>query len=88
MIHDDVNWGLTEWAVGAVWTAALTIAGFLWRLSSRVKILEDGVEMREENTERRHRENLAAWDRIDARVAQLTARLDGIVDNRINPNRR
>lgn len=82
MHQDDTTWSLIEWAIGASWTAALTIAGFLWRLSSRVKYLEDGVEMREENTERRHRENLAAWARIDERVAQLTARLDGIVDGR------
>lgn len=82
MYQDEHTWGILEYAVSAAWTAGIAISGFLWRLSSRVKLLEDGVEMREENTERRHRENLAAWARIDDRVAQLTARLDGIVDGR------
>ena len=74
------SWGFVEFAVAAAWTVVTGLAGFVYRLTMRVGMLEDGAELREVNTERRHKENLAAWDRIDNRVAQLTARLDGVVD--------
>lgn len=76
------SWGFLEFALSSVWVAGLAVVGFIYKLTVRVKILEDGAEIREENVERRHKENIAAWNRIDNRVAELTNRLDGIVDGR------
>lgn len=74
------SWGLVESAITLLSAAVAATGTWVYRMSVRVKLLEDGAEMREENTERRHRENLAAWNRIDERVAQLTSRLDTVVD--------
>lgn len=82
------SWGFLEFAMTAAWGVVLTTATFVYKMATRVKYLEDGAEMREENTERRHQENLAAWNRIDDRVAQLTNRLDTVVDRGQNVSRR
>jgi len=74
------SWGFVEFAVTAALSAVTGLTGFVYRMAVRVKLLEDGAEIREENTERRHKENLAAWERIDNRVAALTNRLDRVVD--------
>ena len=74
------SWGLVESAITLLAGAVSVIARYVYGMSVRVKLLEDGSELRETNVERRHKENLAAWNRIDERVGDLTRRLDGIVD--------
>lgn len=61
--------GFWEWAVGLAWPAGLTVVIFIWRLTSRVAILEHSVKVSEENVQKRHEENLAA-------LQQLTTRID------------
>jgi hypothetical protein len=82
------SWGFADFALTFLSAVVTAVGTFVYRMSVRVKLLEDGAEMREENTERRHKENLAAWNRIDDRVAQLTQRLDTVVDRGQNLGRR
>lgn len=76
------GWGMLEWAVTTAWGACVTIAGFLWRLQTRVEVLEHSHEYNEESTERRHKENLEAWRHLEDKIERLTGRIDKIVDRR------
>lgn len=69
-----------EWALGAAWAAGLAVTGFLTKLASRVAVLENNFDVHEAAIERRHRENLVAWSRLEEQIERLTKRIDTLVD--------
>jgi hypothetical protein len=51
------NWGAVEWLIGAAWTAGIFVATFVWRLSTRIALLE-------QKTEERHDQNRQGRDEL------------------------
>lgn len=74
------HWTNIEWLIAAVWTAGLLVAGWVWRLSLKVAMLEHTLEEREEHIERRHVENLRSNERLQGQIASLTSRLDRLME--------
>lgn len=56
---------------------------FVWKLATKVELLEQTLESREKDIERRHLENLAAGRHLDMQLARLTERIDRFVDRPI-----
>lgn len=78
---------LIESALGAAWTAGLTVAGFVYALSGRVttleveqKTLEKILTERDASTDRRHAENINAAHALQMQIKALTERIDRWVD--------
>lgn len=54
--------------------------GFLWRLSSKVALLEHVAESTEVAVERRHKENLHAWVELREQIERVGNRIDRLWD--------
>lgn len=74
------HWTNIEWLIAAIWTSGLLVAGWVWRLSLKVAMLEHSFEEREANVERRHEENLNASRGLQQQITNLTERLDRLMD--------
>lgn len=81
-MQDDITIRLVVWGLSAAWGGGIAVAGFLWRLQTRVAVLEHGHEYNEDSTERRHKENLEAWRHLEVKIDNLTTRIDKIMDGR------
>lgn len=81
------TWGLIEWIIGALWTAGLAIAGFVWRqsgkidmLESRLVVLEREAQLREKMDDARHKENVHILRGLQFGLQGLAARIDKIYE--------
>lgn len=66
------NAGFWEWAIGLAWSAGVGVALFLWRLTTRVTILEYRAIKSDEDSERRHQENRDLLIGMQKRLDALT----------------
>jgi hypothetical protein len=79
------SWGLVEWMVGAIWTAGLTVAGFVYKqsgkidaLENRIALLEREAEMREKADDNRHKENVHILRGLQIQIQGIVSRVDQI----------
>lgn len=73
-------WTNVEWLLGGVIGCGAAVAGFVYRLSLRVALLEHNFAVREENDERRHQENLHVARGLQQQLVSLGERIDRLVD--------
>jgi hypothetical protein len=77
--HDfEASWGFIQWAVGAALTGCMTVAGFVWRLSNRVEMLEREQVLREKADDARHAENIHVMRGLQQQMSGIIIRIDQI----------
>ena len=74
------SWSNVQWLIGGVIGAGTLVAGWVYRLSLRVALLEHNFEERESNSERRHQENLHVARGLQQQLISLGERIDRLVD--------
>jgi hypothetical protein len=72
------SWGFIEWAIGAAWTAGMVVAGFVWRLATRVEMLEREQIIREKADDDRHKENVHIMRGMQQQMHGMIIRIDDI----------
>lgn len=72
------SWDIVKWALAAIWTAGFAVVGFVWRLSTRIEILEHEAEMREAADDRRHAENVHILRGLQQQLRDMTSRIDNM----------
>lgn len=81
-MEDHTSW--IQWGVEASWGAGLIVAGFLWRLSVKVNVMEAILQSRlqqfDTDTERRHSENLHTLRGVQMQLNSLAERIDKVKD--------
>lgn len=70
------HWSNIEWVVAGVVASGIAIAGFVWRLSVKVALLEHMVRINDEDEERRHSENVNLTRGLQTRIDALSYRID------------
>lgn len=76
------HWGNIEWAVAGIITAGMAVAGFVWRLSIKVMMLEHMIQKNDEDTNKRHEENMHVIRGLRQEIFALTARIDRWIGRR------
>lgn len=70
------HWSNVEWIVAFIGAGGTAIFAFVWRLSIKVTLLEHMVEKNDEDTQRRHEENVHLARGTQMRMDALTHRID------------
>lgn len=70
------HWGNVEWLIAGILAAGVTVAGFVWRLSLRVMLLEEKTDKSDKHTSERHEENMHQIRGLRSEIHALTARID------------
>lgn len=78
--HQDftASWGFIEWAITAAWTLGMVVAGFVWRLATRVEMLEREQVAREKADDNRHKENVHVMRVLQQQMSGMIVRIDQI----------
>lgn len=69
---------MIEWVISAVCTAGLAVAAFVWRLATRVEMLEREQIIREKADDERHRENVDIMRGLQRQMHGMIVRIDDL----------
>lgn len=72
------SWGFIQWAMGGVIAAGMTVATFVWRLATRVEMLEREQVIREKADDDRHKENVHVMRGLQQQMSGIIVRIDEI----------
>lgn len=70
------HWSNVEWIVAGILSAGAAVTVFVWRLSVKVALLEHMVQKNDEDTQRRHEENIHLARGMQMRFDALAHRID------------
>ena len=70
------SWTNIEWLIAGIIGAGSAVAGFVYRLSIKVSMLEHMVQLNDKDTNRRHEENLHIARGTQQRLDAISYRMD------------
>lgn len=72
------HWSNIEWVVAGILSAGIIVAGFVWRLSIKVALLEHMIDDNDKDEDRRHTENINLQRGVQMRLDSLSQRIDRV----------
>jgi len=76
------HWSNIEWLIAGMMGAGILVAGFVWRLSIKVMMLEHMVVKNDDDTDKRHEENMHQIRGLRQEIHALTVRIDRWIGRR------
>ena len=79
--HDSfwTDWSNVEWVIAGVVATVVPIAGFVWRLSIKMALLEYRISENDKDEDRRHEENVHLQRGLQQRMDSISYRIDRVL---------